>query len=108
MLDYFEGSEKSRDNSERLEASARIILNDNNSIDSFGLFLYPMAYEEITKAVHCLLIHFDKIKNDKFVNPYFTIMSLKYYYSIKFSILILSVWLVEGLTLMEFLLTILN
>ena len=71
MLDYLEGSRKCKTNSERLETSARIILNDNNGTDSFGLFLYHIAYEEIAKAVYCLLIHYGKIKNEEFIKPKF-------------------------------------
>ena len=71
MLDYFEGSRKCRINSIRLETSARIILNDHNGTDSYGLFLYHIAYEEIAKAVYCLLIHFGKIKNEEFTKPVF-------------------------------------
>jgi len=71
VLDYLEGSRKCKTNSERLETSARIILDDNDGTDSFGLFLYHIAYEEIAKAVYCLLIHSGKIKNEEFIKPIF-------------------------------------
>jgi hypothetical protein len=38
MLNYLEGSNHCQLNSDRLQASARIILNNSDGTDSFGLF----------------------------------------------------------------------
>ena len=57
MLNYLEGSEHCRTNSRRLETSARILLKDSDGTDSFGLFLYYIAYEEIAKAIFCIFVH---------------------------------------------------
>ncbi len=64
MIDYLAGSEHCKINSERLQASARIILNDPNGTHSFALFLYHIAYEEIAKAIFCLFVHRGWVKED--------------------------------------------
>ncbi|MGI0057107.1 MAG: hypothetical protein ACREAK_07005 [Nitrosarchaeum sp.] len=51
MVNYLEGAELCETNSDRLQTSARIILNDSNGTDSFALFLYYIAYEEIVKGI---------------------------------------------------------
>lgn len=70
MLDYLSGSEHCRTNSRRLETSARIILKDEDGTDSFALFLYHIAYEEIAKGIFCLFVHRNWI-NEEFVNRVF-------------------------------------
>src|SRR3972149_7721990 len=70
MLDYSEGANHCLTNSSRLETSARIILNDDNGTDSFGLFLYYIAYEEIAKAIFCLFVERGWIK-EEFVDKIF-------------------------------------
>ncbi len=70
MVDYFEGANHCKTNSARLETSARIILKDDNGTDSFGLFLYFIAYEEIAKAIFCLFVARGWI-NEDFVNRIF-------------------------------------
>src|SRR3989338_9705107 len=56
MINYSNGADFCRINSARLETSARIILNDSDGTDSFGLFLYHIAYEEMAKAIFCLFV----------------------------------------------------
>ena len=56
MIDYYEGANHCRDNSNRLSTSARIILNDSNGTDSFGFFLYYITYEEMAKSIFCLFV----------------------------------------------------
>lgn len=57
MVNYLEGAEFCQTNSDRLETSARIILKDEDGTDSFALFLYYIAYEEIAKGIFCLFVH---------------------------------------------------
>lgn len=71
MVNYLEGAEHCKTNSERLETSARILLQNDDGTDSFGLFLYYIAYEEIAKAIFCLFVHRGWLQED-FVNPVFT------------------------------------
>jgi len=56
-VDYLQGMVICRNNSERLAASGRIIINDSNGTDPYGLFLLHIAYEELAKAVFCYFIH---------------------------------------------------
>lgn len=70
MLNYFEGAEHCRTNSRRLETSARIILTEDDGADSFGLFLYYIAYEEMAKAIFCLFVDRKWIP-EEFVNKVF-------------------------------------
>ena len=56
-VDYLEGVEVCKNNSGRLEASGRIIIDDSNGTDPYGLFLLHIAYEELAKAVFCYFIH---------------------------------------------------
>ena len=70
MLDYFEGANHCRTNSRRLSTSARILLKDRDGTDSFGLFLYHIAYEEMAKAVFCLFVERGWV-NPEFVKPVF-------------------------------------
>jgi AbiV family abortive infection protein len=56
MVHYSDGADFCRTNSARLENSARIILSDSDGTDSFGLFLYHIAYEEMAKAIFCLFV----------------------------------------------------
>jgi len=64
MLDYSKGAEYSITNCDRLETTAKIILEDDNGTDSFALFLYYIAYEEISKAIFCLFVHRGWINED--------------------------------------------
>jgi len=57
VANYLEGAELCKTNSDRLQTTARIILRDSDGTDSFALFLYYIAYEEIAKAVFCLFVH---------------------------------------------------
>lgn len=57
MVDYLEGADHCESNSDKLQATARIILDDSNGTDSFALFLYYIAYEEIAKGIFCLFVH---------------------------------------------------
>lgn len=57
MVNYLEGAELCETNSDRLQTTARIILRDSDGTDSFALFLYYIAYEEIAKAIFCLFVH---------------------------------------------------
>ena len=57
MPDFLEGANHCETNSDRLQTSARIILSDEDGTDSFALFLYYIAYEEIAKGVFCLFVH---------------------------------------------------
>lgn len=70
MVNYSEGADFCRVNSGRLETSARIILNDKDGTDSFGLFLYHIAYEEISKAIFCLFVE-RKWVDESFVTKVF-------------------------------------
>ena len=70
MLNYAKGAEYCKTNSERLETSARIILKDEDGTDSFGLFLYHIAYEEMAKAIFCLFVNRGWI-DENFVTPVF-------------------------------------
>ena len=70
MLDYSEGSKHCRTNSRRLSTSARILLKDSDGTDSFGLFLYYIAYEEMAKAVFCLFVERGWV-NPEFIKPVF-------------------------------------
>jgi len=70
MVDYAEGAEHCRVNSQRLETSARIILKDEDGTDSFGLFLYYLAYEEIAKGIFCLFVSRGWV-NEDFVEKVF-------------------------------------
>jgi len=70
MLDYLEGAHHCESNSDKLQTSARIILNDSNGTDSFGLFLYYIAYEEIAKGIFCLFVHKGYV-SEEFVNSVF-------------------------------------
>jgi len=56
-VDYLEGMQHCRDNSGRLSASARIIIDDSNGTDPYGLFLLNIAFEEMGKAIFCFFIH---------------------------------------------------
>jgi len=71
MVNYLEGAEHCKTNSARLETSAHIILQNDDGTDSFGLFLYYIAYEEIAKAIFCLFVHKGWLQED-FINPVFT------------------------------------
>ena len=55
-LDYKEGSEHCRLNSDRLSTTARIIKKSEDGTDSFALFLYSLSYEEMSKSVWCLFV----------------------------------------------------
>ena len=55
-LDYSKGAYYCRTNCSRLETSARIILNHQDGTDSFGLYLYYLAYEEMAKGIFCLYV----------------------------------------------------
>jgi len=57
MVDYLEGANHCETNSNRLQYSAETILKDDDGTDSFALFLYYIAYEEIAKGVFCLFVH---------------------------------------------------
>lgn len=57
MLNYLEGAHYCRTNSKRLETSARILLENSDGTDSFGLFLYNISYEEMAKGIFCLFVH---------------------------------------------------
>lgn len=70
MLDFLEGANHCESNSDKLQTSARIILNDANGTDSFGLFLYYIAYEEIAKGIFCLFVHRGYV-SEEFVNIVF-------------------------------------
>lgn len=70
VLNYLEGAENCRTNSDRLETSARIILRDEDGTDSFALFLYYIAYEEIAKGIFCLFVHRGYV-TEEFVNKVF-------------------------------------
>lgn len=70
MLDYFEGAKHCRTNSIRLSTSARILLNDRDGTDSFGLFLYYIAYEEMAKAIFCIFVERGWV-DPEFVKPVF-------------------------------------
>lgn len=70
MPDYLEGANNCRLNCQRLEATARIILNDSNGTDSFALFLYHIAYEEIAKGIFCLFVHRGWVP-EEFINRVF-------------------------------------
>ena len=70
MLDYSLGADICARNSRRLETSARIILKDEDGTDSFGLFLYHIAYEEISKALFCYFVH-RKWISEEFVEKIF-------------------------------------
>jgi len=69
-FNFLEGAEISHTNSGRLEATARIIVKDEDGTDSFGLFLYYIAFEEMAKAVFCLFVHKGWI-TEEFVKPVF-------------------------------------
>jgi len=56
-VDFLQGMEICKNNSERLAASGRIIIDDSNGTDPYGLFLLHIAYEELAKAVFCFFIH---------------------------------------------------
>ena len=56
MLDFLEGAHHCLINSNRLETSARILIKDEVGTDSFALFLYYIAYEEIAKGIFCLFV----------------------------------------------------
>ena len=56
LIDYYEGAINCKTNSDRLSTSARIILNDSTRTDSFGFFLYHIAYKEMSKAIFCLFV----------------------------------------------------
>ncbi len=56
VVNYLEGANHCETNSDRLQTSARIILRDPDGTDSFGLFLYYIAYEEIAKGIFCLFV----------------------------------------------------
>lgn len=56
-VDYLDGMKACKTNSARLEASGRIIINNSNGTDPYGLFLLHIAYEELSKAVFCFFIH---------------------------------------------------
>jgi len=70
MVNYSEGADHCRTNSNRLETTARIILKDEDGTDSFGLFLYHIAYEEMAKAVFCLFVERGWVTKD-FVSQIF-------------------------------------
>jgi len=57
VVDFLEGMKICRTNSERLGASGRIIINDSNGTDPYGLFLLNIAFEEMGKAIFCFFIH---------------------------------------------------
>jgi len=69
-LDYLQGAEYCNTNSRRLETSARIILKDEDGTDSFALFLFYLAYEEIAKAIFCIFAHKEWV-TPEFVDPIF-------------------------------------
>lgn len=71
MLNYLEGAEQCKTNSDRLQTSARIILKDKDGTDSFALFLYHIAYEEIAKGIFCLFVHRNWV-TEEFVNRVFS------------------------------------
>lgn len=71
MVDYLEGSNHCESNSDKLQATARIILNDSNGTDSFALFLYFIAYEEIAKGIFCLFVHKGYVP-EEFITQVFT------------------------------------
>jgi len=57
VIDYSIGAENCYTNSERLQTSARILLKNEDGTESFALFLFYIAYEEIVKAIFCLFLH---------------------------------------------------
>lgn len=70
MLNYSDGADHCKTNSDRLQTTARIILHDSDGTDSFALFLYHIAYEEISKAIFCLFVHRGWV-NEEFINKVF-------------------------------------
>lgn len=70
LVDYLEGANYCETNSDRLQTTARIILNDSDGTDSFALFLYHIAYEEIAKGIFCLFVH-KRYVSEEFVNSVF-------------------------------------
>ena len=55
-MDYSKGAEHCLNNHLRLITSANFIFNDEDGTDSFGLYLYYIAFEEISKAIFCLFV----------------------------------------------------
>ena len=70
MLNFLEGADHCLLNSIRLQTTADIITRDEVGTDSFALFLYYMAYEEIAKGVFCLFVHKEYV-SDEFVQSVF-------------------------------------
>jgi len=70
MINYLTGALSCETNSDRLQTTARIILKDSNGTDSFALFLYYIAYEEIAKAIFCLFVYKGFVK-EEFVDEVF-------------------------------------
>jgi AbiV family abortive infection protein len=70
MPNYSDGADFCRTNSRRLETSAKIILEHEDGTDSFGLFLYHIAYEEMAKAVFCLFVERGWV-NESFITKVF-------------------------------------
>ena len=71
VINFFSGMVYCRKNSERLSASGRIIINDSNGTDPYGLFLLNIAFEEMGKAIFCYFIHKGWVEFD-FVKSIFT------------------------------------
>lgn len=70
MVDYLEGADHCKTNSNRLQTTARIILKNPDGTDPFALFLYYIAYEEIAKAIFCLFVH-KRYVSEEFINGVF-------------------------------------
>lgn len=63
-MDYDEGAKKCFDNAVKLMTSADLIFKDKKGTDTFGTYLYGIAFEEMAKAIFCKFVALDWVTSD--------------------------------------------
>ena len=69
-MDYKEGANLCDVNAQRLRATAKIIIQEEDGTNAFALYLYGVANEELAKSIWCLFVHRGWV-NESFIEKIF-------------------------------------
>jgi AbiV family abortive infection protein len=70
-MDYKKGANICNVNAQRLRTTAKIIIGDENGTNSYALYLYGVANEELAKSIWCLFVHKDWV-DESFIQQIFS------------------------------------
>jgi len=70
-MNYKKGANVCDVNAQRLRATAKIIIEDEDGTNSFALYLYGVANEELAKSIWCLFVHRGWV-NESFIKKIFS------------------------------------